>query len=1034
MCLRKFILIFVFSTFFVNISFSQRKIIFTKPVVKDVQTKFINLNISDGLSNDVVNDIIQDGNGLMWICTMDGINTYDGNAFNVYFNVRDDSLSPQSSEVFCVEIDTKGKLYFGTKKGICVYRPDDNKFKRLSLRGNGFNNDDAYIRQIKSDGKNGLWVEILEGGLLHYDLLADTIDKFYKHNPTQQPYYRYHPIYYDRDSTLWIGGRGLDPAYLKKGSSELKYIRSNPDDMNKKRENDVASFYEDSRGTFWVSALDGIYLLNRKTETYKKFFRTSTWDILEDYNNNLWFAGGNGVYKYLPDANQMMWFTKDKDNPASLSSNSVYKVYEDYHGNLWFATNNGLSIYSPELYPFGSYSHIPGIINSPQGLNVTAVAENVKGGLWIGYEENGLDYFTPTNGNFQHYNKSNSGLSANEVSCLHLDEEDNKLWIGLWKGIGFNSLNLNTMDFQLFSLNKTNTREDWYNDLIEDNYGNFYIGFWGGQGLYTFDREKGRFLKTLKNKFPRLTLSRLITRFLKDNSGNIWFGTTNGGLYIYYPEKDTSKAYFSDIDDNRGLTSNTINDLCLDNDDYIWIISNTLQKYIPENDSFLSFGREKGLMSNSLVSMLSDNLGNIWVATSDKGLFKFNVADELFTQYTTHSGLQSNKFSKGRLKLSTGELFFGGTNGFNLFSPGYIIKRASIPKPFFGNLYLNYKKVFPNLTTSPERTFSPDITNINIELNSTDAVNPERYQYQCIMEGYDEDWVNVDSKFREISYSFVPAGTYTFKYRIGDGERWSIYTAESVLIFREAFYNTLWFKLLIIIFTLLIIIAVVRQRIFDLDSKNKNLELQQRLFRLQMNPHFMFNSLLAIQNFVFKKDVKEAGIYIADFARLFRLILDNSRSEFVLFEKEIETLKLYLKLQSLRYNDKFTYKIFVDEGIDLETMMIPPMLAQPIIENAIEHGIFKKDNKGFIEINYKLFPDKIYFEVVDDGVGLTATKHNESFSDHKSSALEITRERLKVLARKHKFVVKFSINEITDNESIKGTRVGFYLPFKYRIK
>ncbi|PLX02625.1 MAG: hypothetical protein C0595_10175 [Marinilabiliales bacterium] len=236
-----------------------------------------------------------------------------------------------------------------------------------------------------------------------------------------------------------------------------------------------------------------------------------------------------------------------------------------------------------------------------------------------------------------------------------------------------------------------------------------------------------------------------------------------------------------------------------------------------------------------------------------------------------------------------------------------------------------------------------------------------------------------------------------------------------------------------IIFTFLIIIAVVRQRIFDLDSKNKNLELQQRLFRLQMNPHFMFNSLLAIQNFVFKKDVKEAGMYIADFARLFRLILDNSRSEFVLFEKEIETLKLYLKLQSLRYNDKFTYKIFVDEGIDLNTMMIPPMLAQPIIENAIEHGIFKKDGKGSIEINYKLFPDKIYFEVVDDGVGLTATKHSESFSDHKSSALEITRERLKVLAKKHKFIVKFSISEIAENEGVNGTRVGFYLPFKYRI-
>ncbi|PLX02626.1 MAG: hypothetical protein C0595_10180 [Marinilabiliales bacterium] len=772
MCLRKCILILILSTLFVHISFSQRKIMYTKPVVKDVQTKFINLNISDGLSNDVVNDIIQDKKGLMWICTMDGINSYDGREFIVYHNDKNDSLSPQSDEVYCIEIDGKGDLYFGTKKGICVYIPDNDKFKRINLKGNDFNKDDVYIRQIKYYGNNGLWVEILEGGLLHYNILTDSVDRFYKHAPTHQPYYRYHPIYYDRDSTLWIGGRGLNPGYLKKGSSELKFIKSNPEDINKKRENDVASYYEDSRGTFWVSALDGIYILDRKTEIYKKFFKTSTWYIFEDNNDNMWFTGGSGVFKYLPDADQIIWFSKDKDNPASLSSNSVYKVYEDYHGNLWFATNNGLSIYSPELFPFGSYSHIPGIDNSPQGVNVTAVAEDEKGGLWIGYEENGLDYFTPRHEHFQHYNKSNSGLSANEVSSLNLDEENNKLWIGLWRGIGFNSLNINTMNFELFSLNTANTREDWYNDFIEDDFGNFYIGFWGGQGLFTFDKEKGKFLKSLKEKFPRLNLSRLITRFLKDNSGNIWFGTTSGGLYIYYPREDTSKAYFSDIEDNRGLTSNSINDLCIDNEDNVWIISNTLQKYIPENDSFLSYGKQDGLTSYSLVSLLADNLGNIWVATSDKGLFKFNVVEELFTQYTSHSGLQSNKFSKGRLKLSTGELFFGGTNGFNLFSPGYIIKRSSIPKPFFGNLYLNYEKVFPNLNTSPNRLFSPDITNIKIELSSTDAVNPERYYYQCILEGYDEDWVNVDSKYREISYSFVPAGTYTFKYRIGDGERW----------------------------------------------------------------------------------------------------------------------------------------------------------------------------------------------------------------------------------------------------------------------
>ncbi|PLX10011.1 MAG: hypothetical protein C0598_11360 [Marinilabiliales bacterium] len=457
-----------------------------------------------------------------------------------------------------------------------------------------------------------------------------------------------------------------------------------------------------------------------------------------------------------------------------------------------------------------------------------------------------------------------------------------------------------------------------------------------------------------------------------------------------------------------------------------------MQKYIPENDSFISFVKTDGLVSTNLVSLLPDNLGNIWVASADKGLFRFNITDTIFTRYTKHSGLVSNKFSKVRFKLSTVELLFGGSNGFNLFSPGFIIKRASIPRPFFGNLYVNYKQAFPNLNDFPDRNFSTEVTNIKIELRSTDNVNPERYYYQCMLEGYDEDWIDVDRKYREISYSYVPAGDYNFKYRIGDGDRWSTYTAKCTFDFEQAFYNTWWFKLLIIIFIIIIVIAIIKQRIFDLNNRNKNLELEQRLFRLQMNPHFMFNSLLAIQNFVFKKDIKEAGNYISDFARLFRLILDNSRSEFIILDKEIETLRLYLKLQALRYENKFSYNISIDESIDVDNVMIPPMLAQPIIENSIEHGIFKKSTSGKIDINYNLDGDKIYFEVNDDGVGLSATKDSEKYSTHKSSALNITRERLKVLAKKHKYIVKFVIEEIVENNVVKGTRVGFYLPFRYR--
>lgn len=1012
--------------------FTQRKLIFNKPFINDPQTNFINLNTSDGLSDDNVTEVFQDKYGLMWIATINGINSFNGLEFDNYFYETNDSLTPQSSLSTCIEENEQGQLFFGTDKGLCRFNRKNRNFERIILQGSNYKNPNPYVRQIKSNGANALWIEVLEGALLLYDIEKDSVVLNILHQGTEQPYYYYHPIYYDSDSTLWVGGRGLNPMYLDKQTLSLITIYNDFHDHNKKRENDAASFYEDSRGNFWVTAFDGIYLLDRKHKTYEKFLATSTWDVHEDLNENIWFATGSGVMKFSKETNQITLFTKDKDNPNSLSSNSVRDVFEDFHGNLWFATNNGISIYSPSIYPFGRFSHIPGINNSPGGTTVNAVVEDEKGNLWIGYGEEGMDYFDSKKEIFTHFKRQKNGLAANEISNLYYDD-NKKLWIGLWRGVGFNLLDTKTNKFKLFHIGINTFTLDWYNDFIEDDFGNFYVGFWGSEGLTPFDREKGQFLKTLKTKFPLMSESRLITRFLKDLNGNIWFTTTRGGVHIYYPLSDTSKSYFADVEDNRGLLSNANEDLCMDRDDNIWIIGNTLQKYLPENDSFISYGSNNGLTSSHLVSLLSDNIGNIWVASSDKGLFKFNIADEEFSQFTKEDGLQSNKFSKGRTILSTGELFFGGTDGFNLFSPGHIISQAVLPKPFFGKLLINDVLCNYDLNKNQFLSFSSNENIIKIQLNLSDAVNPERYSYQCKLEGYDEDWIVVDSRIRMQRYAHIPSGNYVFKYRIGDGSRWSQYEAIAKFNFTEAFYKTWWFIIFIVFIAILIVVAIIRQRIFDLKHKYKNLELQQKLFRLQMNPHFMFNSLLAIQNFVFKKDVKEAGIYISDFARLFRLILDNSRSEFVIFDRELETLELYLKLQALRYENKFTYEIIMDDTIVTDVLMIPPMLAQPMIENAIEHGLFKKEGKGKIQIKYQKLINIIKFEVVDDGIGFYNSKNSNLSMDHKSSALIITKERLKVLSKKHNFHVVFEIESILDKQGIvNGTKVSFHLPFKYQ--
>nr|NQU90005.1 histidine kinase [Bacteroidota bacterium] len=233
---------------------------------------------------------------------------------------------------------------------------------------------------------------------------------------------------------------------------------------------------------------------------------------------------------------------------------------------------------------------------------------------------------------------------------------------------------------------------------------------------------------------------------------------------------------------------------------------------------------------------------------------------------------------------------------------------------------------------------------------------------------------------------------------------------------------------------LVVILAIVLIRQNKLREQQKNLLLQQKLFRSQMNPHFIFNSLASIQNFVVRQDSKKASIYLSRFSELVRSILDSSTEEYILFEKEVKTIKNYLELQKVRFPDKFDYTIEIDERIDPENMLIPPMLTQPFIENSIEHGFKHKKAVGNLKIRFTIKSKLIVFEIEDDGIGRAKALEIgiKLKKDHKSMATDITRERLMVLKRKLKQKISLIIIDLkNENNEPSGTKVVFDIPFKY---
>lgn len=233
----------------------------------------------------------------------------------------------------------------------------------------------------------------------------------------------------------------------------------------------------------------------------------------------------------------------------------------------------------------------------------------------------------------------------------------------------------------------------------------------------------------------------------------------------------------------------------------------------------------------------------------------------------------------------------------------------------------------------------------------------------------------------------------------------------------------------LVLLLLLVLVMVWRARQKD---KRRIIELEQRLLLSQMNPHFVFNSLTAIQSYIFRSDPYMAGKYLASFAKLVRLILENSCEHTITIAKEKETIEHYLDLQLLRFSGKFDYTIEVCPEIEPEHHLIPPMLAQPFIENAIEHGIIHLSSQGQIAIRYKLQNNKVVLEVEDNGIGIKKSVQRSKTNriKHQSMATRITRERLKSLGKIYGNHLDLKIIDLGDIfiPDSQGTLIRFVIP------
>jgi tetratricopeptide (TPR) repeat protein len=249
---------------------------------------------------------------------------------------------------------------------------------------------------------------------------------------------------------------------------------------------------------------------------------------------------------------------------------------------------------------------------------------------------------------------------------------------------------------------------------------------------------------------------------------------------------------------------------------------------------------------------------------------------------------------------------------------------------------------------------------------------------------------------------------------------------QSILLERNRYIN-IGLGILLVLLAVVAWLVVKQSR---LKARQEAMLIEQRLFRSQMNPHFIFNSLQSIQGYIFEKNPLEAGKYLSDFSRLVRMILEDSSSDTITLTRELESLRYYLSLQQLRFADKFDFRIITDPNLATEEILVPPMLIQPFVENAIEHGLRFRETKGLLELSITNDTEFLHIQISDNGVGRKLASEQHSKQGHKSMATGITNERIEIINKRSKKKAKLTI---IDLENHAGTIVNLQLPLIYSV-
>jgi ligand-binding sensor domain-containing protein len=499
------------------------------------------------------------------------------------------------------------------------------------------------------------------------------------------------------------------------------------------------------------------------------------------------------------------------------------------------------------------------------------------------------------------------------------------------------------------------------------------IVFSSGNALFEFDPLS----KSVTHKF---NVEEYISSLLLTNDGELWIGTFSDGIQVV--EYKTGK------------------------------ITRRVNAYM-------------GMQDDEVLAMVSDSKNHIWVLNR-RCVAMLNTKNWSIQSLEPKNGMGEVT----DIRILGNKIYFLELDGYVVASTNPRFPKLTTPEPYV----LRVKDLSNNEYISGMYRLSYEQNNLIFEFGVLDFSNGDNNLVSYRLVGLDNTWQNGNNK-SEAGYFNLPAGNYQFQVRVIEDGR--IFINEFKFQISKPFWSQWWFFLAIFALGAFSIWLFIRSRIMRIRSNEKmktdfNIkinELESKALRAQMNPHFLFNSLNSIRLFILKNEVDSAENYIAKFSKLLRMILNHSRQDMITVYDEIQSLKLYLEFERLRFDKDFDFDLQID-GQEVLDCQIPPMIIQPFIENAIWHGLMPREGgKGIIKVSFLKQQSGLYVTVQDNGIGREKAKENNRKRSLKegSVGLEITKDRLHWLSLRTERLNEFEIEDLVDenNEPI-GTLVTLY--------